>query len=242
MATSVITDNRDSIARRIAGVRQRIHRAEQAAGRAPGAVSLLAVGKTFPAGRLLAAYREGLRHFGESYLQEALAKQTLLGHCDITWHFIGPIQSNKTRAIAEHFQWVHSLDRLKIAERLEEQRPGTLPPLNVCIQINVSGEKSKSGIAFDELPELAAAIRSMPRLCLRGLMGIPAPDQDFEAQRAAFRRLREALEALGESRCNTLSMGMSDDLEAAVMEGATMVRIGSAIFGARPQHPSNLRR
>lgn len=241
MTTSSTPPNQDAVANRISGVRERIHRAERAAGRVPGAVKLIAVGKTFPACKLLAAYRAGVRDFGESYLQEALAKQTLLGHCDITWHFIGPIQSNKTRAIAEHFHWVHSLDRLKIAERLNEQRPTTLPELNVCIQINVSGEPSKSGIAFDELADLAEAIRALPQLRLRGLMGIPAPAQDFAEQRAAFRRLRDALEPLMRCGCDTLSMGMSDDLEAAVMEGATMVRIGSAIFGERPRQPSNLR-
>ncbi|MCU0735008.1 MAG: YggS family pyridoxal phosphate-dependent enzyme, partial [Methylotetracoccus sp.] len=177
---------------------------------------------------------------GESYVQEALTKQALLGHCDITWHFIGPIQSNKTRAIAEHFHWVHSLDRLKIAERLDEQHPASLPKLNVCIQVNVSGEKSKSGIGFDGLSDLVAATAELPNLRLRGLMGIPAPGQHLEVQRAAFRRLREALESLQRADLDTLSMGMSDDLEAAVLEGATMVRIGSAIFGERPRQTATV--
>lgn len=225
-----------SIPQRVLQLRERIRQAELAAGRRAGTVKLIAVGKTFPSVALLTAYRAGLRDFGESYLQEALVKQSSLGHCDITWHFIGPIQSNKTRAIAERFHWVHGLDRLKIAERLNEQRPAALPPLNVCIQVNVSGENSKSGIGFDELPVLVDAIAPLPRLSLRGLMGIPAPGLAFDAQRAAFRRLREAIESIG-GRLDTLSMGMSDDLEAAVMEGATMVRVGSAIFGERSKAP-----
>ncbi len=230
--------NVESISDRIQHLLQRINQAEAAAGRPPGSVRLIAVGKTFPAGDLLAAYRAGLHDFGESYLQEALGKQTALGHCDITWHFIGPIQSNKSRPIATHFQWVHSVDRLKIAERLNEQRPPALPPLNVCLQVNVSGEASKSGVSFEELPGLAEAVLALPRLRLRGLMGIPAPEQSVERQRADFRRLRTALESLAIEGLDTLSMGMSDDLEAAVMEGATMVRIGSALFGERPRKPA----
>lgn len=224
--------------KRIEEVRERIRRAERAAGRPDGSVRLVAVTKTFPAEAVLEAYRAGLREFGESYAQEALMKQSCLGHCDVTWHFIGPIQSNKTRGIAQRFQWVHSVDRIKIAERLNEQRPGTLPPLNVCIQVNVSGEETKSGARFDELALLTAAVRQLPRLRLRGLMTVPAPDQPFEAQRAAFRRLREALASLPRPGLDTLSMGMSDDLEAAVLEGATIVRVGSAIFGDRPRKPS----
>lgn len=179
------------------------------------------------------AYRLGQRDFGESYLQEALAKQARLTDFDIVWHFIGPIQSNKTRAIASHFSWVHSVDRLKIAQRLSDQRPPQLPPLNVCIEVNVSGEASKSGTALAGLPDLAAAVARLPRLKLRGLMAIPAPTDEFEQQRAAFRALRQALEALPSEGLDTLSMGMSDDLEAAVYEGSTMVRVGSAIFGPR---------
>jgi pyridoxal phosphate enzyme (YggS family) len=195
----------------------------------------VAVSKTFPAEAVLAAYRAGLREFAESYAQEAFAKQGSLGHCNVTWHFIGPIQSNKTRGIAQRFQWVHSLDRIKIAERLSEQRPDTLPPLNVCIQLNVSGENTKSGAAADQLALLTAAVRQLPRLRLRGLMTIPAPDQPFEAQRAVFRRLREAMALFPGEGLDTLSMGMSDDLEAAILEGATIVRVGSAIFGDRPR-------
>lgn len=222
-----------SLSDRISQVRERIRQAELGAGRQPGSVRLIAVGKTFSASVLLEAYRAGVHDFGESYIQEALAKQSLLGHCDINWHFIGPIQSNKCRAIASHFQWVHSVDRLKIAQRLSEQRPPNSPPLNVCIQVNVSGEASKSGIGFEELPDLAAAVCTLPRLRLRGLMGIPAPDRDVQVQQNAFRRLRLALASLDVPGLDTLSMGMSDDLEAAVAEGATMVRIGSALFGER---------
>lgn len=219
---------------RIDALRARIRQAEATAGRPDAATRLVAVSKTVPCEQVLAAYRLGLREFGESYVQEALPKLAALGHCDITWHFIGPIQSNKTRAIAAHFHWVHSVDRLKIAERLHEQRPPGMPALNVCIQVNVSGEKTKAGISFDELPSLTDAIASLPRLKLRGLMAVPAPDQPFEAQCRAFRRLREALLALGRPELDTLSMGMSDDLEAAILEHTTLVRVGSAIFGARP--------
>lgn len=216
-------------------MRERIRRAELDAGRPEGSVRLIAIGKTFSPQALLAAYRAGIRDFGESYLQEALAKQDALAHCGITWHFVGPIQSNKTRPIAERFHWVHSIDRLKIAQRLNDQRPGILPRLNVCIQVNISGEPTKSGVRFEQLPELAARVVELSRLRLRGLMGIPAPDQSFEAQRAAFRLLRESLGSLPMEGLDTLSMGMSDDLEAAVLEGATVVRIGSALFGERPR-------
>jgi pyridoxal phosphate enzyme (YggS family) len=217
-------------------VRQRLRAAEQAASRPFGSVRLIAVGKTHPAEAIRAVHTLGQRDFGENYLQEALDKQARLNDLDIVWHFIGPIQSNKTRAIAEHFDWVHSVDRLKIAERLSAQRPDGLPPLNVCIQVNVSGEASKSGIDFAELPALAQVIRSLPRLRLRGLMAIPEPTDNPEQQRAAFRSLRLAMNELGMSELDTLSMGMSDDLEAAVGEGATMVRIGTAIFGPRTKH------
>lgn len=223
----------NSIAERLDAVRVRLRTAERAAGRPEGCVRLLAVSKTQPAEAVMNAYRLGQRDFGESYLQEALAKQARLTDFDIVWHFIGPIQSNKTRAIASHFSWVHSVDRLKIAQRLCDQRPPQLPPLNVCIEVNVSGEASKSGIALAGLPDLAAAVARLPRLKLRGLMAIPAPTDEFEQQRAAFRALRQALEALPSEGLDTLSMGMSDDLEAAVYEGSTMVRVGSAIFGPR---------
>jgi pyridoxal phosphate enzyme (YggS family) len=214
-------------------VRRRLREAERAAGRPEGSVRLLAVGKGQPAAALMAAYARGQREFGESYLQEALDKQDRLAHFDIGWHFIGPIQSNKTRPIAARFDWVHSVDRAKIAERLNEQRPARLPPLNVCMQVNVSGEASKSGVAPADLPALAAEFRRWPRLRLRGLMAIPAPTEDFGEQRAAFRALRLLQESLGMPGLDTLSMGMSDDLEAAVLEGATLVRVGTALFGAR---------
>jgi pyridoxal phosphate enzyme (YggS family) len=223
-----------SIAERFAAVRQRLRLAEISAGRPAGAVRLIAVSKTQPPGAIIAAFRCGQREFGENYLQEALAKQDVLAHFDIGWHFIGPIQSNKTRPIAERFAWVHGVDRPKIAERLNDQRPHGLPPLNVCIQINVSGESSKSGVAPDRLAELAAVVAGLPRLRLRGLMALPAPTAEVEAQRAAFRAVRTAFEGLGQyGGLDTLSMGMSEDLEAAVAEGATLVRIGTALFGPR---------
>jgi pyridoxal phosphate enzyme (YggS family) len=223
-----------SIAERIEAVRQRIRRAERAAGRPEGSVRLVAVSKTQPAEALAAAYGCGQRDFGENYLQEALDKQERLAHFDIGWHFIGPIQSNKTKPIAQRFAWVHSVDRLKIAERLNEQRPFHLPRLNVCLQVNVSGEASKGGVSFEELPALAARVVQLPRLRLRGLMAIPAPADDPAEQRASFHALRLAFEGLSELGMDTLSMGMSEDLEAAVSEGATLVRIGTAVFGARP--------
>ncbi|BBL69424.1 YggS family pyridoxal phosphate-dependent enzyme [Methylogaea oryzae] len=219
---------------RLAAVKSRLLAAELAAGRRAGDARLVAVSKTHPAETLAAAYRLGQRHFGENYLQEALDKQARLGHCDITWHFIGPIQSNKTRPIAQHFHWVHSVDRLKIAQRLSEQRPAYLPPLNVCLQVNVSGEDSKSGVSPGEAAELAAAVAALPRLRLRGLMAIPAPCDDPHQQRRPFAQLRTLLQPLQASLgLDTLSMGMTDDLEAAVQEGATLVRIGTAIFGRR---------
>jgi pyridoxal phosphate enzyme (YggS family) len=214
-------------------VRQRIRDAERNAGRPAASVRLIAVSKTQPASVLAEAYRYGQRDFGENYLQETLAKQRELTGLDIVWHFIGPIQANKTRPLAEHFDWVHSVDRLKIAQRLSEQRPAELEPLNVAIQVNVSGEATKSGVGLDELADLAAAVQHLPGLRLRGLMAIPAPTNSIEAQRAAFRSLRLALEGLALSGVDELSMGMSDDLEAAIREGATLVRVGTAIFGQR---------
>ncbi|WP_349570898.1 YggS family pyridoxal phosphate-dependent enzyme [Azotobacter salinestris] len=216
----------------VAKVRARIREAAQASGRDPQDVRLLAVSKTKPAAALREAFACGQHDFGENYLQEALAKQAELAGLDLTWHFIGPIQSNKTRAIAEHFAWVHSVDRLKIAQRLSEQRPAQLPPLNICLQVNVSGEASKSGCQPAELTELAGAVAELPNLRLRGLMAIPEPTDDPAAQRAAFARLRALKESLGLD-LDTLSMGMSHDLEAAIAEGATWVRIGTALFGAR---------
>jgi pyridoxal phosphate enzyme (YggS family) len=221
----------------IAKVRTRIREAAQASGRDPQTVQLLAVSKSKPADALRDARACGQRDFGENYLQEALAKQAELAGLDLVWHFIGPIQSNKTKPLAEHFAWVHSVDRLKIAERLSAQRPAHLEPLNICLQVNVSGEASKSGVAPGELPALARAVAALPRerVRLRGLMAIPEPSADPDAQRAPHRRLAELLHALQAQGLDldTLSMGMSADLEAAVAEGATLVRIGSAIFGAR---------
>ncbi|UVL83662.1 YggS family pyridoxal phosphate-dependent enzyme [Pseudomonas sp. B21-028] len=221
-----------TIADNIAQVRSRIRAAEQAAHRAADSVQLLAVSKTKPAQALREAHAAGLRDFGENYLQEALGKQAELTDLPLIWHFIGPIQSNKTRAIAEHFDWVHSVDRLKIAQRLSEQRPEGLPPLNICIQVNVSGEASKSGCAPEDLPALADAIGALPRLTLRGLMAIPEPTEERAAQDAAFAAVQR-LQASLALPLDTLSMGMSHDLESAIAQGATWVRIGTALFGAR---------
>ena len=221
-----------TIANNIAKVAARIREAAQAAARNPDEVHLLAVSKTQPAAAIRQACQAGLHDFGENYLQEALEKQADLADLPLTWHFIGPIQSNKTKAIAEHFDWVHSVDRLKIAQRLSDQRPESLPPLNICLQVNVSGEASKSGCEPQDVPQLAHAIAALPRLRLRGLMAIPEPTDDPTEQRAAFARLRH-LQAELQMDLDTLSMGMSQDLEAAIAEGATWVRIGTALFGAR---------
>jgi len=221
-----------TIATNIAKVGARIREAAQASARDAESVGLLAVSKTQPAEAIREAFGAGVRDFGENYLQEALDKQTALTDLALHWHFIGPIQSNKTKAIAEHFDWVHSVDRLKIAQRLSEQRPDALGPLNICLQVNVSGEASKSGCAPEAVAGLAEAIAELPRLRLRGLMTIPAPTEDPAEQRRAFARLRQLKEALGPD-LDTLSMGMSQDLEAAIAEGATWVRIGTALFGAR---------
>ena len=220
---------------RLHAVLQRIARVVAEAGRDPATVQLLAVSKTFGDAAVRALAEAGQRAFGENYLQEALEKQARLADLALEWHVIGPIQSNKTRAIAEHFAWVHSVDRLKIAERLSAQRPDGLPPLQLCIEVNVSGEASKGGVAAAELPRLAAAVAKLPRLQLRGLMAIPAPTEDAGLQRAAFRQLRglfDDLRARGFD-LDTLSMGMSADLEAAILEGATIVRVGTALFGER---------
>lgn len=198
-------------------------------------VDLLAVSKGFSAAAVREAYRAGQRAFGESYIQEALEKIELLRDLPIQWHFIGPIQSNKTRAIATHFAWVHSIDRLKIAERLSAQRPAGLPPLNVCIQVNVSGEGSKSGVAPEGLLDLVQAVADLPQLKLRGLMAIPAPADEVEAQRVPFARLRELMQQVNMHgfALDALSMGMSHDFTAAILEGATIVRAGTAVFGER---------
>ncbi|WP_287812002.1 YggS family pyridoxal phosphate-dependent enzyme [Pseudomonas sp.] len=221
-----------TIADNVLRVSARIHDAARAVQRDPASIGLLAVSKTKPAEAVREAFAAGIEEFGENYLQEALGKQAQLSDLPLTWHFIGPIQSNKTRAIAEHFAWVHSVDRLKIAQRLSEQRPADLPPLNICIQINVSGEASKSGCTPADLPALATAIAALPRLKLRGLMAIPEPTEDRAAQDAAFATVRTLQESLN-LPLDTLSMGMSHDLEAAVAQGATWVRIGTALFGAR---------
>ena len=225
-----------TIAENIAKVGERIREAAQASGRDLDSIGLLAVSKTKPSAAVREAFAAGLRDFGENYLQEALEKQVELSDLPLIWHFIGPIQSNKTKPIAEHFAWVHSVDRLKVEKRLSEQRPVSLPPLNICLQVNVSLEPSKSGCAPDELTALALAVSQLPNLCLRGLMAIPEPTDDVAAQRAAFARLRELRDGLP-MPLDTLSMGMSHDLDAAIAEGATWVRIGTALFGAR-DYPS----
>ncbi|MBS7846733.1 YggS family pyridoxal phosphate-dependent enzyme [Pseudomonas fluorescens] len=221
-----------TIADNIGLVSQRIRAAADAVQRDASSIHLLAVSKTKPAQAVREAYAAGMLDFGENYLQEALGKQAQLTDLPLSWHFIGPIQSNKTRAIAENFAWVHSVDRLKIAQRLSEQRPADLPPLNICIQVNVSGEASKSGCTPADLPALANAISALPRLKLRGLMAIPEPTEDRSAQDAAFAVVRE-LQASLNLALDTLSMGMSHDLESAIAQGATWVRIGTALFGAR---------
>jgi len=221
-----------TIADNIGQVSQRIRAAADAVQRDASSIHLLAVSKTKPAQAVREAYAAGMHDFGENYLQEALGKQAELTDLPLSWHFIGPIQSNKTRAIAENFAWVHSVDRLKIAQRLSEQRPADLPPLNICIQVNVSGEASKSGCTPADLPALAHAINALPRLKLRGLMAIPEPTEDRAAQDAAFAMVRH-LQASLNLPLDTLSMGMSHDLESAIAQGATWVRIGTALFGAR---------
>ena len=221
-----------TIADNIGLVSQRIRAAAAAVQRDASSIHLLAVSKTKPAQAVRDAYAAGLHDFGENYLQEALGKQADLTDLPLSWHFIGPIQSNKTRAIAENFAWVHSVDRLKIAQRLSEQRPTDLPPLNICIQVNVSGEASKSGCTPADLPALATAISALPRLKLRGLMAIPEPTEDRAEQDAAFATVRD-LQASLNLPLDTLSMGMSHDLESAIAQGATWVRIGTALFGAR---------
>lgn len=220
-------------------VKGRIGRACVAAGRSAQSVTLLAVSKTFGPGVVRAAVAAGQRDFGENYVQEALAKIDALAdrRAELRWHLIGPLQGNKTRVVAENFDWVHGVDRLKIAERLAAQRPAGLPPLQLCLQVNVSGEASKSGVSPDDLPALAQAVAALPRdrVRLRGLMSIPAPAEGFDAQRRPHRRLRELLDDLNSRGLglDTLSMGMSADLEAAIAEGATIVRVGTAIFGPR---------
>lgn len=220
---------------KLQAVLARITNAARQFGRDPGEVHLLAVSKTWPADRIREVAAAGQRAFGESYVQEGIAKVRELQALALDWHFIGSLQANKTRLVAENFAWVHSLDRLPIAERLSAQRPASLPPLSICLHVNVSGETSKSGVSASEAPALARAIAALPNLRLRGLMTIPRPGGTFPEQRQPFRQLRELAEQLRAEglRLDTLSMGMSDDLEAAVAEGATLVRVGTAIFGER---------
>ena len=228
-----------TIEEKLQAVRRAITQAATEARRPPDSVTLLAVSKTFGVDAVLAAAAAGQTAFGENYLQEALDKiaavRLALPQAVLAWHFIGPIQSNKTRPIAEHFDWVHTVEREKIAARLSEQRPAGMADLNICLQVNISGEASKSGVSPDDLPALAHAVAQLPKLRLRGLMAIPEPQTDPVLQRAAFAQLRVLYEQLRADGLplDTLSMGMSADLQAAVLEGATIVRVGSAIFGAR---------
>ncbi len=227
-----------AIAEQLAQIHERI---QQALTKRPSGcviapdVTLIAVSKAKPAADIRAAFQAGQRHFGENYLQEALGKQTELSDLAIQWHFIGPIQSNKTQPIAQHFAWVHGVDRLKIAQRLNDAREGMDAPLNICLQVNISGEESKSGIEPDQLASLAQAVQSMPNLRLRGLMAIPDPSLSTEALRLQFSQMRTLFNQLKQQgyALDTLSMGMSNDYTEAILEGATMVRIGSAIFGER---------
>ena len=224
-----------TISEGLQAITARISAAAAAAGRALEDIQLVAVSKTFPPECIRAAFACGQRAFGESYVQEALEKINDLNDLPLEWHFIGPIQSNKTRAIAETFQWVHSVDRLRVAQRLSDARPALLPPLQVCLQVNISGEASKSGVASAEVALLAEQVSHLSNVRLRGLMTVPRPTDDQEAQRAAFRSMRELLGSLRARgiALDTLSMGMSDDLEAAIQEGATIIRVGRAIFGER---------
>lgn len=219
----------------IRAVRERIARVAARSGRDTDSVTLLAVGKTHSADILREAAACGVRHFGESYVQEALPKIETLRDLPLTWHFIGQLQANKTRAVAEHFHWVHGVDRMRIAQRLSEQRPFHAPPLNVCLQVNVAGEQTKGGVSPQDLPALAAGVAALPRLTLRGLMCIPPPEEDPARQRHWFARTAELMRSLHVPgvTLDTLSMGMSNDFEVAIEEGATIVRIGTALFGAR---------
>lgn len=225
----------ENIQASLARLRQEIHKVEAQYGRVPGSVTLLAVSKLRPVADIRTAIACGQLQFAENYTQDALEKINLINDPSLTWHFIGPIQSNKTRPVAEHFHWVHSLDRLKTARRLNDARPAHLPPLNVCIQINISGEQTKAGIAPGELPEFMEKCRDFPKLRLRGLMALPEPASDFVRQRIPFRRLKYLFDDLccDCPGCDTLSMGTTQDMQAAIAEGSTMVRIGTALFGPR---------
>ncbi|MDE2235268.1 MAG: YggS family pyridoxal phosphate-dependent enzyme [Gammaproteobacteria bacterium] len=230
-----------TIARNLLAVRARMLEAALQAGREPASVRLLAVSKGFPASAVAEAHAAGQFEFGENYLQEALPKLASLKRlADLEWHFIGTLQGNKTRPVAENFAWVHAIDRERIAQRLSHQRPAWLPALNVCIEVRLGEEPGKSGVAPELVPVLARHIAELPRLRLRGLMCIPPPADDTEVQRARFRRMRELFEMLKQDvqQLDTLSMGMSGDYQAAILEGATMIRVGSAIFGQRPSQRS----
>lgn len=230
-----------SIQHNLQQVRERILAAAGRCGRDPAEITLLAVSKTKPASAIEEAAAAGQSCFGENYVQEGVDKIQLLENSSLTWHFIGPLQSNKSRLVAENFAWCHTVDRLKLATRLNEQRPSVLPPLNVLIQINISDEQSKSGIMLEALPDLAAAIAQLPRLQLRGLMAIPAPESDYQRQLAVCKQMAGAFADLQKTypSVDTLSLGMSDDMEAAIAAGSTMVRIGTAIFGARDYGATN---
>jgi len=221
------------IHQRLQEIRRQISSAELQFHRQPGAVCLLAVSKKQAIQSIIGAYQAGQRHFGESYVQEALAKQQHLGAFAITWHFIGPIQANKTKLIARHFTWAHSVDNYRIAERLSAHRPDHLPPLNVCLQVNISAEHSKSGVELGALAALYHSVVDLPGLRVRGVMAIPAPETDFVKQREPYRRLRHSVAEQSALKLDCFSFGMSGDLEAAIAEGATMVRVGTALFGQR---------
>lgn len=229
-----------TIAENIKQLREQIDAEAQLWQRDPAQIRILAVSKTHRAPAIAQAHAAGLSDFGENYLQEALAKQQELTHLPLTWHFIGMIQSNKTKQLAENFAWVHTVDRLRIAQRLSRQRPSHLPPLNICVQVNISQQASKSGCSLEELPQLVKEVCALDNLRLRGLMVIPQPSSDFEQQRIPLRQCRQLLEQLNQQFAldmDCLSMGMSSDMQAAIAEGSTWLRIGTAIFGQRP--PTN---
>ena len=227
------------ISARLNAVRQRVTVAAKLAGRSPESIGLIAVSKTKTDWDIAQAWRLGQRHFGESYVQEAMQKQQLLAHFPICWHFIGPLQSNKTGYVANAFSWVHSVDRYKIAKRLSEHRSVKLPPLNICLQVNISQEPTKSGVLPAQLAELAESVNQLPQLKLRGLMAIPARTEDVSQQRSVFKEIRTLYEQLAEYKLDTLSMGMSNDLEAAIAEGATLLRVGTDLFGVRDFSPND---
>ncbi|RJF53267.1 YggS family pyridoxal phosphate-dependent enzyme [Serratia inhibens] len=233
-----------TIQQNLQDVRSRIAAAAQGCARVPEEITLLAVSKTKPVAAIAEAIAAGQRAFGENYVQEGVDKvqhfATQPEGATLDWHFIGPLQSNKSRLVAEHFAWCHTVDRLRIAQRLSDQRPAGMPPLNVLIQINISDEQSKSGIVLAELPALAEAVAALPNVTLRGLMAIPAPEQNYQRQLAVFGQMSDAFQALQQRypQVDTLSMGMTDDMAAAIAAGSTLVRIGTAIFGARDYSPA----